>query len=537
MANTFFGLTIGSSGLFASNASINTTAHNISNVNTEGYTKQVTNISSSASIRVHSTYGTVGTGVTVDSITQMRSNYYDTKYWDNNVNYGEYSTIERYSLLIEDYLDEFNLEGFVTEYDNLFSTIMDLNNDPTSEVARNQFVNYASSICSYFNTLSSNLSDVQKSANDEVKTTVDSINTIAEQIASLNKQINVIEINRGEANDLRDARALLVDELSKYVNTSISEKEIGNGATEYIVRINDQILVDGYSYNRLICEARETGDRRNASDIDGLYKLKWDNGLNFNVYNSALRGSLKAAIDIRDGCNSGYEILGMIDENGEFYKRDGEVVRVYDLTEDEYDDLVNQGYHKELSITVDGYRNTSYKGVPYYQQQLNEFIRVFANEFNSTIKGEDDTVVDFFTNVYEEKYVSASNVTVNPDIVKDLTLLPYSYDPTQGAANIDMVSALYKLKEAPVIDNGTFAESLSTICSVIFIDTKRASTFAENYDNIRTTIDNQRLSVSGVDEDEEAVDLVKFKEAYSLSSKVISVMQEIYNKLINETGL
>ena len=175
--------------------------------------------------------------------------------------------------------------------------------------------------------------------------------------------------------------------------------------------------------------------------------------------------------------------------------------------------------------------------MPYYQQQLNEFIRVFANEFNSTIKGEDDTVVDFFTNVYEEKYVSASNVTVNPDIVKDLTLLPYSYDPTQGAANIDMVSALYKLKEAPVIDNGTFAESLSTICSVIFIDTKRASTFAENYDNIRTTIDNQRLSVSGVDEDEEAVDLVKFKEAYSLSSKVISVMQEIYNKLINETGL
>ena len=227
----------------------------------------------------------------------------------------------------------------------------------------------------------------------------------------------------------------------------------------------------------------------------------------------------------------------MVNENGEFYTKNGEIVRVYDLTETEMETLVNQGYRKELTTFVDGYRNSSYKGIPYYQQQINEFIRVFADQFNSTIKGDDDTVVDFFTNIYGEEYVSAGNVTVNPDIVKDITLLPYSYDPTQGAANIDMVSALYKLKEAPVIDNGTFAESLSTICSVIFIDTKRASTFAENYDNIRTTIDNQRLSVCGVDEDEEAVDLVKFKEAYGLSSKVISVMQEIYDKLINQTGL
>ena len=87
MANTFFGMTIASSGLAASNISINTTAHNLSNVNTAGYTKQVATTTPSSSIRVYSTYGTVGTGVSVTSIDQLRSSYYDTKYWNNRIIY------------------------------------------------------------------------------------------------------------------------------------------------------------------------------------------------------------------------------------------------------------------------------------------------------------------------------------------------------------------------------------------------------------------------------------------------------------------
>lgn len=628
MANTFFGMTIASSGLAASNISINTTAHNLSNVNTKGYTKQYANTAPSSSIRVYSTYGTVGTGVTVNSIDQLRSSYYDTKYWNNNANYGEYSTLERYSLMTEDYLDEFTLEGFITEYENLFKTINALTMDPTSDVARNQFVNYSLSLCNYFNTLSTNLADIQKSANDEVKTTVDSINTIAEEIASLNKQINIIEINGGAANDLRDARNVLVDELSKYINTSIEEKDMGGGATEYIVYINDQILVDGYYYNTILCEARgsvnfndmakeiieytrqindaestggdatdlraardkligeldkyfdvqvtetpngdgtssyvvkvnneefvdtydyktiadvtgESSVRRNASDINGLYQLRWNNGLTFNVYNSAMHGSLKAAIDIRDGCNSGYEILGMVSPDGEFFKKDGEVISVYDLTGEEYSELVAQGYTKEMTMVVDPYRNSTYKGIPHYQQQINEFVRTFAEKVNSTIKGGRDDVMDFFINNFSKtdevsNYVTAANVTVNPEIIKDITNLPYSYDPTQGAANVDMVTALYELREEVVLDNCTFEEYLRSVVSVVGIDSKRATTFSENYNNIRLTIDNQRLSISGVDEDEETVDLVKFQNAYQLSSKVISVMQQIYSKLIEETGL
>lgn len=541
MANTFFGLTIASSGLGASGIAINTAAHNISNVNTKGYTKQQTVQEASSAIRVYTNYGTVGTGVSVTEIKQLRSSYYDTKYWNNNSVCGNYSTLESYTTLIEDYLDEFNLDGFTTEYKNLFEAVNALTKDPHSVVARNQLVNYSQSISEFFNTMTTNLNSVQRQADDEVKSTANAINTVAQEIASLNKQINTIEVNGGAANDLRDARALLIDELSGYINTTVKETEVGNGVTEFCVYVDGYSLVDGYDYNQIVCTPRETGDKRNASDINGLVELSWNNGMEFNMYRSSLSGSLKAAIDVRDGCNDCYEVVGLKDADGNFLKdANGKVVDVQNLTETEYEQYKAQGYTKELTAYVDQYRNSDYKGVPYYQSQLNEFVKAITSEFNAIIAKGDrkgEPPIDFFTSKYGEEYISAASVTVNPDIIRDVSLLPYSFDDAQGAANSDMADALYALKEKDTINNGTFLEYLQSMVSVAYIDTARAKTFASNYNNIKDTINNQRLSVGGVDEDEEAVDMVKFKEAYSLASKVVSVMQEIYDKLIQETGV
>ena len=149
MPNTFFGMTIGASGLTASNAAINTTAHNISNVNTKGYTRQSTVQEASYAIKVYKPYGAVGTGVTVTDIQQSRSEYYDERYRTNNAQCGQYESLQTYSNLVQTYLDEFNTEGFITEYNNLFKTIDAITADPSSEVKRGQFLSYMSSICEY----------------------------------------------------------------------------------------------------------------------------------------------------------------------------------------------------------------------------------------------------------------------------------------------------------------------------------------------------------------------------------------------------
>lgn len=513
MPNTFFGLTIGASGLNASNAAINTVAHNVSNINTKGYTKQSTKQVANFGIKVYKPYGAVGTGVTVTDIVQARSEYYDSRYRQNNTQVGQYETLDTYSSLVQNYLDEFNLDGFITEYNNLFKTVDGLTGEPSSEVKRGQFLSYMSSICEYFNTLSTNLQNTQNNINTELKSSISSVNTIAEQIASLNKQINTIEANGGTANDLRDARNLLIDDLSAYADVEVVERDKGNGVTDCTILFNSQALVEGYNYNSLECVARESGRKRNASDAEGLYDVRWTTGMPYNPYEETAGGSIKALFDMRDGCNDAYERV-----------------------------TVAAGGTKSLEVVPDAYRNPSHKGIPYYQSQLNRFLTVFAEEFNNIIlKGQtqdgQQCTTPLLTSKYNDDYVTAANICVNQEFLNDLSKLPYSYAVSKGQENPDMARDLYALKEKVTIKSGTFWEFLSSIVSEVSVDTMRAETFSKNYNNIKGAVETQRASISGVDEDEEGIDLVKFQHAYDLSSKIISVMNQIYSKLIEETGL
>ena len=112
MPSTFFGLTIASSGLSAYQIALNTTANNISNVQTDGYSKQQTNRVASDALRVYQKYGAVGTGVTTTSITQLRNQYYDTKYWYNQSSVGLYETKLNYMQQIENYyIDDDSAKG------------------------------------------------------------------------------------------------------------------------------------------------------------------------------------------------------------------------------------------------------------------------------------------------------------------------------------------------------------------------------------------------------------------------------------------
>ena len=96
MASTFFGLTISYSGLQAASTSLNVTGHNVSNINTKGYSKQQASTEAAQSLRTFSTYGMLGAGVKVTGVSQLRDSYYDEKYRNNQANYGEYEAKENY---------------------------------------------------------------------------------------------------------------------------------------------------------------------------------------------------------------------------------------------------------------------------------------------------------------------------------------------------------------------------------------------------------------------------------------------------------
>lgn len=510
MASTFLGLNVSYTGLQAAQTAINTTAHNISNVNTDGYSRQQAVITAADALIVNSGTYSIGGGVVVTGIEQIRDSYYDVKYRNNRTNYGQYEVKQNYMTQIEDYLNEFKLSGFTTEYSKFFSAIAQLKNTPSEESVRNSVINSALSLTQYFNTLSTNLTNVQKDANEEIKNQVGQINTIAQNIASLNKQINQIEANNGSANDLRDKRSNLLDQLSQITNIDTSEQDMGNGLKTCVVKVNGQILVDTYDYNTLITEAKE--QKENVSDAQGLYNIKWQNGLEFNEYSQTLGGTLKGLIDVRDGNNGSIE-KSTTDADG----------------------------NKVLTLTQNSDDNTSYKGVPHYVSKLNQFMDTFTSAVNEllvsgkTLEGKDG--IPLFTVKYENSAMSALSVTVNAELVKDQSKLATTTNLSSGASYCDIVEKIAALENDKIYEGGTGSYFLESIVAEIGIDSDKSTTFYKNYSNISQTIKNQRLSVMGVDENEEGVDILKFQQAYSLSSKMMSVMNQIYDKLINQTGV
>jgi flagellar hook-associated protein 1 FlgK len=124
-------------------------------------------------------------------------------------------------------------------------------------------------------------------------------------------------------------------------------------------------------------------------------------------------------------------------------------------------------------------------------------------------------------------------------VTRDPSRLAAASDITGSQVDAyDIAEKLEALKsDTKVYRNGTAEGFLKSIISDISIDTQESKIFYQNYSNIENTLSNQRMSISGVDEDEEGMDLVKFQNAYNLSSKMVSVMAEIYDRLILETGV
>lgn len=603
MANTFFGLNIGTTGLYAAKAGLNTTAHNVANIETEGYSRQIIKQSASTPISTNNRYGMLGSGVSVNEIIQMRSQYYDEKYRSNNALYGRYESRSYFMNEVQSYLNEINLQGFTTTFDNMYNSLQELSKQPEDLTVRTQVTNYAMSMCEYFNSLSTSLNQVQTECNYEVKNQVSRINSLSTQIATLTKQINTVEIGGENANDLRDQRETLVDELSQIINVTVSEREVGNcGMTEYIVRLDGQILVDNYESRKL--EVIPRTEKMSQCDVDGLYDVYWDNGEKLNAESATLSGTLKALFEVRDG-NNKENLQGYAEEvdegateititdtninnlkdlnipaegkitigNGEYAytsftvtaNADGTYSYTFQLKE-EARRQYPEGTKVSIGTTMD------YKGIPYYHAQLNEFLRVFAQEFNevhasgTNLNG--DTGVNFFSAVNPmtaEQYnlnsfgakgaenvtmsdfdsdplkteapyymLTAANFTVSETIQTNPQTIAAASSITDGVANADIVNKLVALKsDVSMFKQGDPAAFLQTLVGEIGVDTKASLNFAESQENIVQSVTSQRLSVAGVDIDEEAMSLAKYQEAYNLAAKVISVMNETYDTLMS----
>lgn len=602
MGSTFLGLTIGYSGLSAYQGSLNVTANNISNKETKGYSRQVVNRTAAEALRSYTSYGMIGTGVSANSISQIRDQYYDVKYWNNNTLLGESTMKSYYMKQIESYYyygEEKN--GINYMLSKTSTALEDLMINPSDLSTRNSYINTAQGLAEQLNEYAIALERMQQECNDQIGIYVDKVNSIAKQISVLNQQINTVELTGVTANGLRDQRALLIDELSQIAGVEVEEsyvpsnmkdsygENIQTGLTSYRVTIGGQTLVSDYSYNELKVVPRT--EKLNQSDAEGLYDIEWANGMNFNMCNEKLGGTLQGLIQMRDGnnCENVQGTIEVADPNQNTVAikpsfdikmetmtlpQEGKITlnnHIYTYDSFSYNDTLGvfEFQLKETLTAEDAARiegkkgevgnSVDYMGIPYYMSQLNEFARCYAKAINDIhtqgqdlngakagifFTGEDIQGNEFLlgdnniTSDTDSYYrITAKNLKVTAALLADPSLLSTSKDMGVDVEKTDILQAIKDLEKQPIISQFTPSEFFETMLSDLSISAKAADTATTNYEEIENVISNQRLSVSGVDEDEEALDLIKFQNAYNLNSKVISIMNELYDKLINETGL
>ncbi|MDP4179501.1 MAG: flagellar hook-associated protein FlgK [Bacillota bacterium] len=552
MRSSFFALNVATSGLYTAQRGLDVVNHNINNVNTPGYSRQMSVQQASPAMSVYDGTGMIGTGSDAVSIDRIHDDYLDFKYWSESTALGEWEVKSTQLNDIQKTFNEPSDSGFNTVVNDYFSAVQELTKDPSSTAARKLVIGKGVTLTKYFNTVAVHMEKLQSDLNYDVKIKVDEINSYGKQIQQLNKQIYQAELDDNKANDLRDQRNVLVDKLSKLINIQASEVVVGktpNGKDEkhFVITINGKSFVDHYNMTSLKVQQRDK--KLNVDeDVDNLYDVSWEDGNTLDVRG----GELKGYLDMRDGNE------GVNEGNGNspaykgvpFYtKKLNEFVRKFALAMNEgitqYTD--NTGaivYSKVCQGHADGYGmmkpgdTVSPTGIRFFtmngwSQKQNAQSEMYSSEFIGTAATVDDIGKQY-------NNLTAKNFSVSADLLHEESgeyNIAASSTSGQSEDASNLTNMIDMRHNSHLFVEGAPEDYMKALVSTLGIDAQQSDQISNTQDNIISQLDNRRASVSGVSLDEEMANMVKYQHAYTAAAKLIATLGEIYDTLVNRVGV
>jgi len=295
MPGLFQTIELGKRALLTHQLSLQTVGHNIANVNTPGFSRQrVTTVSCYPEYNAN---GMIGTGVMATDIRQVRDLFLGAQFRQSNKSLGQWTNKARTLSQIEAMFAEPGDTSLSSLLNDFWDSWSELSTDASSVSSRVAIVEQTSLLVNGFHNLADQLYRLQDALDSDIVGLTDGVNQIAKEIARLNHEIKRSELGSVNANDLRDARDSLVDELSRIIDVNTREDKNG----ELTVYIGAMTLVGGD--NALAIEVTEVND-----DGHLRHDLVWQGG---SVSLKNLNGQLKGLLDSRDVTIPAY--LGQLD--------------------------------------------------------------------------------------------------------------------------------------------------------------------------------------------------------------------------------
>ena len=549
----------GVSGINASQNALNATAHNISNIDTDGFTRQQVYQGNKIYLTIGKSYNNssqVGLGVNIDEVRYVRDYFLDKAYRSESGRSSYYSTSYEAIEEINTLFGELNGTAFQESLQKLKNAFTSLAISPADSTLQSQVITTASQFLKRAQAIYNGLSDYQDNLNEQIKDQVDQINDYASKIATLNEQIVKVEAGGIEnANDLRDARNLILDELSALGRIEYSEDTFG-----YVsVKFEGVELVKENFVNVMEAQIAE-GD-----ESTGFYTVVWSTlddepvfNLNKDVSAEAGtdKGSLRALIDSRGkqrGTYADYQAYtNLTDRNSNTKSQtesenfadvssssvastmamfdhmcfgiisqinallthddsyDEEGILADNLTSDDYSDIFDSSTHTTdgtydaLFVTLDS-SETNFDGQSIIYTISNyvindELLAQPSRLNNGFILEKDDASTDQLTADTLESIFNNTFSTLTPDTATELTFMNYYTGMVNSYAELgDIYSSV--------------ADSLE-----ISVD----------------SIESSRQSVIGVSESDELTKMIKFQNAYNASSRYFNVVNAMLENLLTQ---
>ncbi len=542
-------LYIGASGLQSGQNALNTTAHNLTNVDTTGFTRQQTLLSSKRYITISKNPAAVsdqqyGIGVNLSAVRQVRDYFLDQTYRKESGRSMFYEASTDVLGEVENVLGELNGEDFQTSLTNLWTAIQELSKDPSSSVTQGLLVQRSAEFINRANAVYQDLTNYQDNLNKQIKEKVTTINQYGKQIQALNDQIRKIECGGIEhANDLRDTRNQILDELGKLCKMTYSEDSMGNVS----VRIEDSDFVRGDLFYEIGLD---------ASDATGFYTPFWIKDAEYTVladgtkkYN--IKGAEVFNLDQTVSSSLDTDIGGLkalLLARGDHRANYTDINNNYDSisqsivmnVQAEFDQMIHNVTTKINSILAEVYDPSRGYMCDKDGSPLQLFQKITTDGYEKVTDANGNVTWKYAEEdpTRTDTLYTLGNLQVNANLLREPSML--GFKKADGSADYDTTD---KLKAAftdesytlnpNVLKKTTFVDYYKDLVSQV---SNTGYAFQNIYENQQTTVEatyNAREQIVGVSSEEELSNMIRFQNAYNASSRYINVINELLEHIIS----
>lgn len=564
MQSTFSGLNTMVNGIYTQRLGLNTVGHNISNSNTEGYSRQTAHAAATPSSEVYTLAGAsqVGNGSTVTSVIRARDIYADRQYWKENSTDGYYNGKANNYAKIESIFNDSDNSGVQDAMEKFYQAWQDCSTTASSDTSRQNVINAGQNFAQSLQIAAKQTKEQIDSLYDDISLSVVKMNRLMGQVVELNKNIAGIEATGAHANDLRDQRDLIVDQLTSM--TDITVYESANGM--YTLVSNGTTLVNGITKVDLEMSAPKNNTTYSLSDYDIMIK---QTGTVYTPGNGELKAQFEAVAEdkgyidqvanmaafmfttMNDQHKAGYGIDGSKDKPfGNANAKDNATtgLNFYGESNKIFEWDAKNGkldvYNKKGDGTKDNASKESLSGMQILEifTVNSELTATDGHKKLATRSGERDNGKLLYQ-------TAAGGTTTDVTQAKkdgNGNPLPVDVNGTGDGSNAVWIAALFNCerdKTSPevngtdrLIGNGSLYSYYNTSMTTMGSDASNMNGRVKFQSGVMDQVENLRSSTNGVNWDEELSNMITFQQGYSACSRCLSAMDECLDKLINGTG-